>query len=415
MDNSRILLVDDDTALLQALPQAIALRMKDTNVDVSDSAQAALQQAREHDYDAIVSDIKMPGMDGLELLEHLQTIRPDTPTLLITGHGERDLAIQALRVGAYDFIQKPIDRDYFITALKRAISTRQMRRQIAEQREALERYATSLEQLVAERTSELVEANATKDIFMSMASHELRTPLTTLKGITQMLVRRSARNESVEPRTLTLLEHSVHRMEILVNDLLNTSLDDAGLFSLHYRPGDLVALCQEVLDEYREQIGSALQLETAQAELEMEMDHDRIGQVLLNLISNARKYSPKGTPILVRIERAGDRAVVSVADHGVGIPPEKLAHIFDRFYRVPEVEIQTGSSAGFGLGLYIAKKIIELHHGDLDVESTPGDGSTFTITLPLQRPGPHASEDADTRTPLFHSARSAERPEHSDV
>lgn len=415
MDNSHILLVDDDTALLQALPQAIALRMREARVDVSDSAQAALQQAQEHDYDAIVSDIKMPGMDGLALIEQLQTIRPDTPTLLITGHGERDLAIQALRVGAYDFIQKPIDRDYFITALKRAISTRQMRRQIAEQQQALERYTTSLEQLVAERTRELVEANATKDIFMSMASHELRTPLTTLKGITQMLVRRSTRNESIEPRTLTLLEHSVHRMEILVNDLLTTSLDDAGLFSLHYQSGDMVALCREVLDEYREQIGSALQLESAHSELEMEMDRDRISQVLLNLLSNARKYSPKGTPILVRIEQDGDQAVVSVTDQGVGIPPEKLAHIFDRFYRVPEIEIQTGSSAGFGLGLYIAKKIIELHHGDLNVESTPGDGSTFTITLPLQRPDPHAGEDAGSRTPLFHSAHSAAHSDRSDV
>jgi signal transduction histidine kinase len=290
-----------------------------------------------------------------------------------------------------------------------------MRRQIAEQQQALERYTTSLEQLVAERTRELVEANATKDIFMSMASHELRTPLTTLKGITQMLVRRSARNESIEPRTLTLLEHSVHRMEILVNDLLTTSLDDAGLFSLHYQSSDMVALCREVLDEYGEQIGSALQLESAQEVLEMEMDRDRIGQVLLNLLSNARKYSPKGAPILVRIERAGDQAIVSVIDQGVGIPPEKLAHIFDRFYRVPEIEIQTGSSAGFGLGLYIAKKIIELHHGDLGVESTPGDGSTFTIALPLRRPAPHAGEGADTRIPLFHSAHSAAHSDRSDA
>lgn len=412
MDNSQILLVDDDTALLQALPQAIALRMQHTSVDISDSAQGALQQARERDYDAIVSDIKMPGMDGLALIEQLQTIRPDTPTLLITGHGERDLAIQALRVGAYDFIQKPIDRDYFITALRRAITTRQMRRQIAEQQQALERYTSSLEQVVAERTRELVEANATKDIFMSMASHELRTPLTTLKGITQMLVRRVMRNEAIEPRTLTLLEHSVHRMEILVNDLLNTSLDDAGLFSLHYQTDDLVALCQEVLDEYREQIGSSLQLEVTQPELQIEMDRDRISQVLLNLLSNARKYSPKGAPIIMRIERLDDQAVVSVTDHGVGIPPEKLPQIFERFYRVPEIEIQTGSSAGFGLGLYIARKIIELHHGHLGVVSTPGDGSTFTITLPLRRPDERPGEDSGTRTPLFHSAHSAARSEH---
>ena len=415
MDNSYILLVDDDTALLQALPQAIALRMQHTSVDISDSAQGALQQAQERDYDAIVSDIKMPGMDGLALIEQLQTIRPDTPTLLITGHGERDLAIQALRVGAYDFIQKPIDRDYFITALRRAINTRQMRRQIAEQQEALARYTSSLEQAVTERTRELVEANATKDVFMSMASHELRTPLTTLKGIAQMLVRRAERHEPIEPRTLSLLEHSVHRMEILVNDLLNTSLDDAGLFSLHYQTSDLVELCQEVVDEYREQIGPSLRFESTLPELQLEMDRERISQVLLNLLSNARKYSPKDAPIIMRVERVNDQAAISVTDHGVGIPPEKLAHIFDRFYRVPEIEIQTGSSAGFGLGLYIARKIIELHHGNMNVTSHPGDGSTFTITLPLQRPHERTGQDSGTRTPLFHSAHSAARPESADA
>ncbi len=419
MDNSHILLVDDDTALLQALPQAIALRMQRVEVDISDSAQEALRYARERDYDAIVSDIKMPGMDGLALIEQLQTLCPDTPTLLITGHGERDLAIQALRVGAYDFIQKPIDRDYFITALRRAITTRQMRRQIAEQQEALQRYTSSLEEAVAERTRELVEANATKDIFISMASHELRTPLTTLKGIAQMLVRRAGQNKPIEPKTLELLEHSVHRMEVLVNDLLTTSLDDAGLFSLHYQTGDLVALCREVLDEYREQIGSSLQLESSHPELQVEMDRERISQVLLNLLSNARKYSPQGAPIIVRIEHLGDQALVSVIDHGVGIPPDRLPHIFERFYRVPEIEIQTGSSTGFGLGLYIARKIVELHHGHLSATSTPGDGSTFTITLPVRRPGEHAGENAgehsDGKESLFHSVHSGARVESSDM
>ena len=202
MNKLRVLIVDDDTALLQALPQAIALRMQDIHVDTSASALEALQQVQESEYDAIVSDIKMPGMDGITLIEKLQVLCPDTPMLLITGHGERDLAIRALRVGAYDFIQKPIDRDYFVSSLQRAIQTRQMRRQIAEQQRALENYTHQLEQTVAERTHELVEANAAKDIFMSMVSHELKTPLTTLKGITQMLARRIGRGDKVELRNV---------------------------------------------------------------------------------------------------------------------------------------------------------------------------------------------------------------------
>src|SRR6266567_3715125 len=148
MDNGRILLVDDDTALLQALSQAVSLRMTDVQVDTSDSALQALELIKARDYDAIVSDIKMPGMDGLTLLSRIQQWRPETPTLLITGHGEHDLAVQALRGGAYDFIQKPIDRDYMVASLHRAIQTRQMRRGLAEQQRALEQYARSLEETV---------------------------------------------------------------------------------------------------------------------------------------------------------------------------------------------------------------------------------------------------------------------------
>lgn len=387
MDNLRVLIVDDDTALLQALPQAIALRMQGVQIDTSDSAQGALLKAEEGSYDAIVSDIKMPGMDGIMLIERLQKLCPDTPTLLITGHGERDLAIRALRVGAYDFIQKPIDRDYFISSLQRAIQTRQMRRQIAEQQQALENYTHQLEQTVTERTHELVEANAAKDIFMSMVSHELKTPLTTLKGISQMLYRRIERGKQVELKNLALLEGSVHRMELLVNDLLNTSLLEIDMFSLHRQPCDLVMLCQELLAEYHESMGSILQAEILAPVLPINMDRERISQVILNLLSNARKYAPKDSNILVKVEREQTQAVLSIKDCGVGIPPEKLAHIFERFYRVPEIDAQVGSSSGVGLGLYIAQKIIERHDGCITATSVLGEGSTFTIRLPLLQNG----------------------------
>src|SRR6266436_6371079 len=131
-DTAQILLVDDDVTLLQALPQALYLRIDGVGVDTCDSAPEALKQIQEREYDAIVSDIKMPGMDGLTLLAQIQALRPETPTLLITGHGEHDLALQALRGGAYDFIQKPIEREYFVAALTRAIEVRRLSRRIEE-------------------------------------------------------------------------------------------------------------------------------------------------------------------------------------------------------------------------------------------------------------------------------------------
>jgi PAS domain S-box-containing protein len=168
MSAPHILIVDDDLALLQGLPEALELRIHGITVDTADSAQAALKCLEGTDYDALVCDIKMPGMDGLALLAKIRELRPDLPTLLITGHGEHELAVQALRGGAYDFIQKPIDRDYFVASLNRAIQMRQLSRQVQAQRLALERHTDELEQLVQERTRALLEANRDKDELLAL-------------------------------------------------------------------------------------------------------------------------------------------------------------------------------------------------------------------------------------------------------
>ena len=133
MNQPRVLIVDDDAALLQALPQAIQLRMGGVIIETADSAAAALELIGSRTYAAIVTDIKMPGMDGLALLTEIRARCSDTPALMITGHGENALAIEALRRGAHDFIQKPIDRDYFIAALRRAIEMAELNRRVKEQ------------------------------------------------------------------------------------------------------------------------------------------------------------------------------------------------------------------------------------------------------------------------------------------
>jgi DNA-binding NtrC family response regulator len=155
MTSLSVLIVDDDLALLEALPQALRLRMGGVTVETADSAAAALDLIADKEFDAIVTDIKMPGMDGLELLDEIRTRRPDTPTLIITGHGENDLVVHALRGGACDFIQKPIDRDYFVAALYRAIREHVANRQVKERQVALESWAEELERVVEKLEGEL--------------------------------------------------------------------------------------------------------------------------------------------------------------------------------------------------------------------------------------------------------------------
>ena len=145
MNATRILIVDDDRALLEALPRTLKLRLNGIQIDTSENARDALERIGATDYDAVVSDIKMPGMDGLALLAEIRRLRPSTPTLLITGHGEHDLAVQALRGGAYDFVQKPIDRDYFVASLDRAIRMRRLDRQVEAQQRELEQHARVLQ------------------------------------------------------------------------------------------------------------------------------------------------------------------------------------------------------------------------------------------------------------------------------
>src|SRR5207245_3409085 len=159
MDEGHVLIVDDDPALLQALPEALQMRMTGLTVDTAQSGAVALDRIAARDYDAIVTDIKIPGMDGLELLAEIRTHRPDTPTLMITGYGEHDLVVQALRAGAYDFIRKPIDRDYFVASLRRAMEKRALSRRVKGEQLAVEGHLSELEAVVEERARELRERN----------------------------------------------------------------------------------------------------------------------------------------------------------------------------------------------------------------------------------------------------------------
>jgi signal transduction histidine kinase/FixJ family two-component response regulator len=154
MFTSHILIIDDDKGLLKALPEVLRLKMEGIVVVTSNSPRDALERVAHTDFDAIISDIKMPGMDGLTLLSEIRTLRPDTPILLMTSHDDRDLVLYALRGGAYDFIQKPIDWDYLLVSLERAIQTRELRRKVAGQKYILEQHAQELERAVQEAVAE---------------------------------------------------------------------------------------------------------------------------------------------------------------------------------------------------------------------------------------------------------------------
>ena len=358
MHPPHILIIDDDPALLQALSQTVSLRLPEAKVDVSNSAHRALALIRAQDYDTIVSDIKMPGIDGLELLAKIHELRPETLTLLITGHGDQHLAIQALRGGAYDYLLKPIDRDYFVAALDRTFHTRQLRRQVVEQWLALELHTKSLEQLVQRRTHELAQANMTKDKIISVVSQELNIPLAHLKEMTQLLSQKleGADVAEIVRHALIGIEDAIRRTEVLVQELLDTSRIESTLFILNRQRRDLVELCQSALEEFTAETGSALAGEGLDAPLEAEVDVDRLRQLLSNLLSDAREHSTQGSPITVTLQQAGNKAILTVSD--------------------------VGSGSNLGLEYHVFRHMVEQLGGRLECQSFPNNRHTCFIMLP---------------------------------
>jgi signal transduction histidine kinase len=404
MSVPHVLIVDDDLALLRALPDALHLRMKELSVDTCDSAQTALNRIASIDYDAIVTDIKMPGMDGLALLTEIRALRPHTPALLITGHGEHDLALQALRGGAYDFIQKPIERDYFVAALARAIQVRQLRRQLEEQQVALERHAVELERTVEARTYELREANRIKDEFLAVMSHELRTPLNSILGWAQ-LVRTGSLDETVSTRALRTIERNTKLLAQMIEDLLDVSRIMTGKLLLNVRPIELGPVIEASLDAVR----PATDAKNIRLEVSLDPsvgavsgDPNRLQQVVWNLLSNAIKFTPNQGHVEVRLARVGMSAQITVADSGEGIGEEFLPYVFDRFRQADSTFARM--HGGLGLGLAIVRHLVEMHGGSVSADSQgKGKGSTFTVSFPLVATGwnggAHLESCANERQP----------------
>jgi signal transduction histidine kinase len=266
---------------------------------------------------------------------------------------------------------------------------------ITGQREAARLRALSAEQEAQEQAKELAqanlelqEANQLKDQFLSMASHELKTPITSISGQAQIVLRRLSKKkelpeELVGVRTaLEKINEQTHRLNTLVDDLLSLSSIRSGKLSLRVSTCNLGELCRSVVEEQRTISERTIDIVLPASPVFVEVDSDRISQVMTNLVSNALKYSSPESPVSVTVCAQDTTALIKVHDSGQGIAQKELEHIFDTFYRAPDA--QTSKQSGWGLGLAICKDIVERHNGRIWCESQIGDGSTFFVELPLK-------------------------------
>lgn len=240
-----------------------------------------------------------------------------------------------------------------------------------------------------------------KDEFVLTASHELRSPLTSVQGFAELLMLERERLTPKQVETVEIILDNCRHLVRLLNDLLDLARSDAGRLAIKPAPIEVGPLLEDAVRTMRGQTDAArqrLSLDVAPGLPKVNVEADRIRQVLVNLLTNAHDYCPAGASIRVTAKPVRDEVRIDVSDDGPGIPPEQLEHIFDRFTR-GEAGL-TQRVGGTGLGLAIAKSLIELHGGTIDAASTPGEGSTFTIRLPaLPAAGgaPRRREAAESR------------------
>ncbi|GCE16292.1 hypothetical protein KDK_00920 [Dictyobacter kobayashii] len=236
---------------------------------------------------------------------------------------------------------------------------------------------------IARDITEQKQLQQKKDDFIGIVSHELKTPVTSVKAYAQLLERQFRKAGDTRSSSLLVkMDAQLTKLTTLIGDLLDVTKLESGQLQLHPSSFDYNTLVKEIIEEIQRTTTKVLQLELAESVV-LCADRDRIGQVLTNLLTNAIKYSPKAEKVLVRTEIKGACISTSVQDFGIGIPQEKLQHIFQRFFRV-EGDTQS-TYPGLGLGLYISAEFVKRHHGSIYVESESGKGSIFTFSLPLDQ------------------------------
>jgi signal transduction histidine kinase len=236
----------------------------------------------------------------------------------------------------------------------------------------------------AERHAQAAEqARQRLQEFLGMVAHDLRSPLAAILGSLQILTHRATQVPAArQQRVLQLIEMSAQSMNRLLDDLRDASTTGAGRFVVHTAQSDLAAIARQVVELQQAPAADHYLVLDAPNHLEGMWDGQRLSQLLTNLVSNAIKYSPAGSEVQVSVRGGAGEAQVCVSDHGIGLSPDQVQQLFQPFTRL----YQGQGVQGIGLGLYISKAIVEAHGGRIWVESAPGQGSTFTVTLPQAAP-----------------------------
>jgi signal transduction histidine kinase len=400
---ARLLVVDDEESL--RITTAAIFENEGYVVDTAASGDEAIDLMNKAEYDLVLTDLHMEGGDGLSVLNQIRRQAPLTISVVLTGFASVESAIAALQEGAYDYLVKPCDIESMKHTIRRGVEHRRL--MLAEQkaRADLQQLNLDLERRIEERTAELkqlnvelADANRAKDVFLATLSHELRTPLTPVVGWIKLL-RSGTLDEKSVAQALDAIERNAWLQSRLIDDLLDTSRIATGKLHFEPKPTDLNVAVKAAVDTVRAS-ASARNIDLSMAlwpsSLIVLGEPVRLQQIAWNLVSNAIKFTDPGGKVSITTQLDSKQAQLTVVDTGVGIEPEFLPHVFDRFRQAD------GSTSrrhgGLGLGMAIADALAKMHGGRLDAKSDGvGRGATFSLRMELAPAEKVAPEPVGTK------------------
>ena len=360
-ERMRILVIDDDLVDRLAIRRAVEQSDLDAEVDEASNASEALRKGTAS-FDCWLLDHDLPGITGTELTRQLREQGDLTPVVLVTGQHNEELLQSAIDAGITDFFPKG------------DLSPRRLALRV--------RFAIRIGRAEGESQKSLKAANLAaraRDDVLAVVSHDLRGPLHAI-GLACEALRDEVRGDAV--RYLGAIERASQRAERLISDLLEASAIENGVLTLARASVDAGSIVRQATADYEllvKEAGGRISAKLPDGSTVVSADRDRVLQVLGNLIGNALKHA-RGTPIEISLERNGKDAVIAVRDAGPGITESELPHVFDRYWH------GRTRKGGAGLGLAIAKGIVDAHGGRIEVASSQGAGARFSFTLPLAPP-----------------------------
>jgi two-component system, NtrC family, sensor kinase len=390
--STTILVIDDEEAARYGIGKS--LEREGCQVEVASDGREALRKIRELQPHTIISDINMPEMDGISLLQEVKRLTNPPPVVLITAHGSEALAIQALRAGAYDYLSKPFDIEELRLVVRNALERQRLSEE--NQRYYLQLAATvqELKQTQAERIQ--AEKRASLGRLVAGFAHEANTPLGALSSVIQTFERAAGRIQTLlkaeEHTDLTrgqeirrlfnvlsesaqVGQNACHRLDSMVKAMRSfANLDHSPLRRMDIRE------CVEVtLELLKHQLKKDIRVYKEYADVpEIDCFPSDLNQVFMNLLLNGIEAIPSQGEIHIQSWHDTGMVFVRILDTGKGIPPEDIERIFDPGFTTK------GLGVGTGMGLPICQKIVERHGGKIQVESEPSKGSVFTVQLPVR-------------------------------